>query len=252
MRASKFSTMYILIIMSVISLAIIGSMLSCGDDKQITPLVAGPAAGSGPVGGGDTQKIRLLASPSETITVATGEQATAKITALVENNIGQPMPDGTVVYWSATIGDLDSTTTTTSNGSSTVTLTFPESYDGCSEVTARSGDAEATVKICVTSVNRIFIVNATNTTIYFTTSSPKQTQITALATTNGEPDVNLQVSFSVSGPGVLSASASVTDSSGQATVTLTATDPGSDPQTATVTATTADGRSGTISVMVYN
>ena len=85
----KSSTMYILIILLCISGAIIGIFIGCDKNKQVDPPVLGPAAGAGPVGGGDTQKITLLASPSETITVSTEEQATVQVTALIENNIGQ-------------------------------------------------------------------------------------------------------------------------------------------------------------------
>lgn len=140
----------VIIFLAILSGIITLFFLSC-DKKEIKAPVVGPAAGSGPVGGGDAQKISLLASPSETITVSVNEQATVKITALIENNIGQPMPDGTAVYWTTEIGSLDSTVTTSSNGSSTVTLTFPKGHNGCTWVVARSGDVEGGIRLCVTS-----------------------------------------------------------------------------------------------------
>jgi hypothetical protein len=260
----KSSISYIVIILTFISFVIGGIIAGCDDKKHIHPPVLGPAAGSGPIGGGDTQSIQLIASPSGMIRTVPGTPATVTITALIENQIGQPMPDGTAVYWSSTVGTLSSTTTTSSNGSSTVTLTFPDQYDGCSWITAKSGDVEASIEVCTTSVtptptvtpaptvaptatpSKVFIVSAAN----FIISHNGTTTVTAHAETDGRPDVNLQVNFSVSGAGILSANAGVTNSSGNATVTLTGYNTSTSDQTATVVATTVDGRSGSITIIV--
>ena len=253
----KTSTLYLLVTLLAISLLTFGLMSGC-DEKQIKSPVIGPAAGSGPVGGGDAQKIRLTANPSETITALADAQATVQITAIVENNIGQPMPDGTVVYWTATNGALDSVTTTTTNGASTVTLTFPKDFTGSSVVTAVAGDATASITINVVSVTPTptvtstptpltgFVVSAAQTTI----AHQGKTTITAYVTTNGEPEPNVQVNFSVSGAGIIQESAAITDETGKATITLIGNNTSTNDQTATVTATTADGRSGSVAVIV--
>lgn len=269
------STTYILIILFCLSAAIIGIFIGC-DDKKIEAPVLGSAAGSGPVGGGDTQKITLLASPSETVPVPVGEQGTIKVTALIENSIGQPMPDGTAVYWTTDIGTLDSTVTTSSNGSSTVTLTFPKDYTGCTWVVARSGDVEGGIRLCVTMVeatptptptatgtatptptatpSRTLTVGAAPSTI--TLPAPNTSTITACAFTNGIADQNLQVTFTLTsnpaGVGTLNRNSALTDATGCNSgvapndVIFTAVSAG----TATITATTADGRTATVSILV--
>ena len=253
----KNSTLYLIVTLLAISALILGLIIGC-DEKQVKSPVVGSAAGSGPVGGGDAQNIRLTANPSSTITAVGEEQATAQITAIVENNIGQPMPDGTVVYWTATVGELDSVTTTTSNGASTVTLTFPGSFTGSSVITATAGDATASITINVVNVTPTptitttptpttgFVVSAAQTTI----AHHGTTTITAYVTRDGEPESGVQVNFSVSGAGILQKSAAITGADGKASVVLTGNNISTSDQTATVTATTADGRSGTVSVIV--
>ncbi|GAK57689.1 hypothetical protein U27_04656 [Candidatus Vecturithrix granuli] len=254
----KKSTLYLIVALLAISALILGLIIGC-DEKQIKSPVVGSSAGSGPVGGGDAQKIRLTANPSSTITAVGEEQAIVKITAIVENNIGQPMPDGTVVYWTATVGSLDSVTTTTSNGASTVTLTFPKAFTGSSVVTAIAGDATDSITINVVNVTPTptvtatptpalgLVVSASNTTI----QHGESTTITAYAYRDGQPEAGVQVNFRVSGAGVLQQSAGITDAAGIVTVTLVGQNTStSSDQTATVTATTNDNRSGTISVIV--
>ena len=260
----KTSTLYLLVTLLAISLLTFVLMSGC-DEQQIKSPVIGPSAGSGPVGGGDAQKIRLTANPSETITALADAQATVQITAIVENNIGQPMPDGTVVYWTATNGTLDSVTTTTTNGASTVTLTFTKDFTGSSVVTAIAGDATGSITINVVSVtptatitptttptttptpSKAFIVSAENTSI----SHGGTTNINATVLTNGQPDQNIQVTFTVSGGGgVLSANAATTNASGVATVVFTGNNTSASDITATITASTFDGRTGSTTVIV--
>jgi hypothetical protein len=248
MRITRSSTVYVLLTLTLISLVIGGIIAGC-DKKHIDPPVVGPSGGSGPVGGGDTQKIQLLANPSDNITVFTGEQATAKITAIVKNSIGQPMPDGTVVYWTATAGALDSTSTTASNGSATVTLTFPKSYNGCSWITAKSGDAQATIEICVTTQSKPFSVETNNATVSHFPPNNKAT-ITVIAST---ADEGLQVTFTVVGGGSLNRSGGTIDATGKLTATFTGFNPtAATTVSATITATTADGRSGSVTIYVTN
>ena len=251
------STLYLILSLLCLSLAIIAILAGC-DEKTIDSPILGPASGSGPIGGGETQKIRLTASPSGDIPTIGEEAATATITALVQNNIGQPVTDGTAVYWSTTTGTLNTTSGTTSNGSSAVTLTFPKNHSGCSTVTAESGDAESSIQICTTNSTPTPTVTATPTpaTAFIVSSSAStvahrgKSTITAYAATNGVVDEGLQVNFSVSSGGTLSASAATTDANGNAQVVFTGNNTSSGDITATITATTTDGRSGSTTVIV--
>ncbi len=270
------STFCILCCLLLVSGAIVGVLVSC-DEKEIDPPVVGSSAGTGPVGGGDAQNLALTASPSETITVTEGDQGSVTITARVENNIGQPMPDGTNVQWTNTVGTLDNTSSTTSSGLSSVTLTFPTSYTGCSTVTASAGDASDSIQVCVKNVVPTATPTLTPTTAPTTTPNPTATPskifmvsstttsvghkgtatITATALTNGQPDANIQVNFTVSGSGLVNPGANYTNNAGQATTEFTGNHskgPGcAGPpanETATVTATTADGRSGSVTIIV--
>jgi len=252
------STIVIVLILTLISAVVIGLLVSCDKNKQITPPILGPAAGSGPVGGGETQRLELIVNPSGTITVTTDVQAQAKIIAFPKNSINQPMPDGTVVYWRANAGTIDPISSTTSSGTTTATLTFTKGYNGCSVVTARSGDVEASVNVCVSSVTATVtpIATATPSKNFILSANPLviahggTSIITATATTNGQPNPNIQVNFTVSGAGTLTTNAGVTDGSGNASVTLIGNNTGTTELTATVTATTTDGRTGSITIRV--
>jgi hypothetical protein len=255
--ATRTRTLLIVLGLLAVSSALFWNLAGCSNDKkQIVPLVVGPAAGSGPVGGGDTQRIKLSANPSAPQTTVEDEQATVTITALIENNIGQPMPDGTAVYWSATEGSLDPTVSTSSNGSTVATLTLAPRFDGCSIVTAKSGDASARIKVCVNNIDatptpsKTFIVQADNNDLPAGSSAI----ITATAKTNGVADEGIQVNFSVNNTSaILSASAAETDTNGEASVKLTNNNGGgSSVQTVTVTATAADGRTGTVQIILRN
>ncbi|GAK48810.1 hypothetical protein U14_00017 [Candidatus Moduliflexus flocculans] len=251
------SMFYFLLLLTLISAAIIGLMIGCNENKIDTPLT-GPSSGSGPIGGGDSQKMKLTASPSNTITVIGNAEASAKVTAIVNNSIGQPMPDGTAVYWSATVGTLDSPTQTTSNGAATVTLTFPTSYSGCSTVSAESGDVSSSITICVSRTEPTATPTVTPTpskeitvgTEKQTISNKKSTNIWALVTTNGIPEEGIQVTFSTSGGGTFKQSADITDSEGRVQVTFIGSNDSKSNITATITARTGDGRSGSITVIV--
>ena len=254
----KTSTLVIVFILTLISAIIIGVMIGC-DQKELSSPVIGPAAGSGPIGGGGAaQKIRLTANPSSTVIVTGDEQATAKITAALFNMIGEPMPDGTVVSWQSTTGTLDAATQTTSNGSATVTLTFPKAFDGCSSVTARSGSMESAVSVCVSRTeatatptitptpSKSFIVSADKSSI----KHQEAATITAYVSDNGKAQVGALVKFTVSGGGTLNQSAAITDENGYARVTFTGSNSGAGEITATINASTDDGRTGSVSVIV--
>ncbi len=256
--AGQKSTLRFMILLSAISMLIIGAMIGC-NEKKITSPLTGPAAGSGPIGGGDTQKMKLTASPSGTLVVTGNEtQATTKITAQVNNSIGQPMPDGTVVHWSATVGTLDAATQTASNGAATVSLTFPTSYSGCSTVSAESGDVSNLITVCVSRRDPTPTPTVTPTPSKELILSVGQsaiiakgtTDVLALVTTNGTPEEGVLVTFSASGGGALNPNAALTNSNGFAKVTFTGNNSSTSDITAMITARTGDGRTGNVTVIV--
>lgn len=257
---ARRSTIYLLVMLTALSIAIIGAILGC-DEKKVTAPVVGPGAGSGPIGGGEAQELTLTANPSETVTAVGNEQAKVKITALVENTLGQPMPDGTAVYWTATYGTLDSTVTTTTNGASSVSLTFENGFSGSSTITATAGDASGSITVNVLTVmptptmtpepttappSKTFIVTAEKSRIKHEETSA----VTALVQTDGQAEKDKQVTFVALSGGILNASAAVTDVTGKAQVTFTGNNTGETDITATINASTSDGRSGTISIIV--
>ena len=235
-------------------LALIGAMAGCKDKEYTVPFV-GPAAGDTTAGGGETQRITLFVTPWHTAILPTDttEGAEFQISASVENAFGQPMPDGTRVIWMASIGTLSTTSSTTTDGETNVTLTFPDGYEGCSWITAISGDAEDTEYVCAELVppqpNKVLILTAKNTSV----AATENTTITATVRTNGEPDVGILVSFEITlglDYAVLSAGAAVTDSSGKASVTFRAENTSGSEQMVEITAGTSDGREQIIQIKV--
>ncbi len=242
----QFSALYLIIALVLCSAAIIAIIGGC-DEKTIDTPILGPASGSGPIGGGESQNIHLSASPSTTVEVLAGEQGKVEITARIENNIGQPMPDGQPVIWSSTIGSLSKTTDSTSNGTSSVTLTFPKDYSGCSTVSVRSGDATASIRVCTKTIPKGILVESSNSKV----DHGDDVTVTATVLKDGAPEVGVQVEFSVSGAGALvTSSTAITDASGKASVIMRGNNTSGADSTATVTAKTSDGRSGSVSIIV--
>lgn len=265
----------LLLLLALMSWAIISGFLGCSNEKQqIAPPVVGPAAGSGPMGGGETQSLKLTASPSETLTTIGDEQATIAVTALVENSIGQPMPDGTAVYWSTTQGTIAPTVGSSSNGAAEATVTFPKSFDGCSTVTARSGDAEGTIKLCVNNAQPTAtavpptaiptsVPTATPTPVTRTLeiiSPPPPTAkhdcadgnltVTVLAANGGIPENGTNVTFIIYGDvfelDPATPSTQPTNGAGIASYTFLLKAPCTAGKTTTIVASTTDGRKASI------
>lgn len=268
----KSSILYILFILLGISVAIVGMFIGCDENKQVNPPVFGPAAGSGPVGGGETQKVTIINEPV-TLYLAADEPSTLDIVALIENNIGQPMPDGTPVYW--TVEGSNATTATSSNGSSTYTWNIDKIFDGCVDITARSGDASDTVRICVarvkatptpapaptatpgpaptaTPARTLEIISPTPPTYTLSCPTPPGTcnlDIVALATNGGVPENGIPVTFAVYGAGLgpVPATPINTGPAGTATANFINC---SQPNVVTVVASTTDGRTASITINV--
>jgi hypothetical protein len=190
----------------------------------------------------------LLANPQETIATQ-ADTLEVTITAIVENRLEAPMPDDTVVFWTATVGELSEKVTSTTDGYSEVTLVFPAGFSGRSVVTAMSGDARSSIVVSVErSETSLIIVGDADIDAFGTT------QLTAIAHTYGQPDVGIAVAFTIvsnSEYATLSASSAITDVNGEATVTLEGQNSSGDPQIVVeVEATTNDGRSATFNVFV--
>ena len=224
---------------------IAGAFAGCKQTNFDAPKL-GPAAGSATLGGGDTQKIMLLASPQETVATQ-ADDVIVTITALVQNRLEEPMPDDTVIFWTATVGELSENASTTTNGYSEVTLTFPSGFSGYSVVSAMSGDARSSITVYAELSDTFLILQASPDI-----EADGKTKVKATATTYGQPDVGIAVTFSITSGedyATLSASSAMTDANGQAAVTLEGQNPSSD-EIVVIEATTNDGRTATFNVLV--
>lgn len=171
------------------------------------------------------------------------------IIAHVENDLGQPMPDGTAVTWTTTVGSLSDSTTTASNGQSETVLTFPPQYSGCGTVTAISGDATAFIQVCT----ELADTSLTLTAGAIEVDAQGSTTLTATVKSYGTPDDGILVHFSIvsgSAYATLSASGAITDGSGNASVTFEGQNTTANNEPVEVKATTNDGRSATITILV--
>jgi hypothetical protein len=206
------------------------------------------------------EKAPLYAPTGTTIRLTANTQVlaingTAEITASVLESGGYAVQNGTVVTFTTTLGTVTPNEVGTTNGKATVTFQAG-SQAGTAVINAYSGSASTsgststgtggTTTSTGTGVTIVVGAAAANTVVVTASpSSLSQTGGTALITAtvydtnnNGLPGV--QVSFATD-QGTLSPVMSVTNSVGQAQVTLATT------QTATVTAT-AGAKSGTAKV----
>lgn len=92
-------------------------------------------------------RIEMRANPNEGIPC--DGASSSIITALVYDVNGNPMEDGTIVYFASTWGQLSATSSTTSRGVATVTLRsyYDTSSDHTAKITAVSGDRSASVNV---------------------------------------------------------------------------------------------------------
>ncbi len=247
----RFSVYYRIILLLLISLAAVHLITNCKKKKLYSTPVLGPASGDTPAGGGETQQLKLVAEPSETGTVNTSGQAQIAIIAFVENKFGQPMPDGTKVVWTATVGDLDPNPSTAASGIATTTLTFPAYYTGCSLVTAISGDATGNIFVCADLVDAtiMLIVESDDDVIAYN----GQTTIMATVTEYGVAKEGTLVEFEIisgSEYAVLTNSGAVTDASGKASITLKGYNSSESDQTVILQAKLPNGMTAQVSLIV--
>jgi hypothetical protein len=195
-------------------------------------------------------KLTVFVNPS--FIVANG--GVSVISAFVVEPAGTPVPDGTVVFFFTTLGRIDSQGKTV-DGVARVNL-VADSRSGTAKVTAATANvvSDAQEVVIGSAQPHHVLVSASPQRI----TTQRQSAITAnVFDANGNPVQNVPVFFSlVSDPVVeetldSGGSPQFTDSNGQAFDTLRTKAPVRGTQkTVTVTATTATGEAGTVTVFV--
>lgn len=233
-------------------IGIVGLLLLAGAGckrKEYPPPALGTAAGDSVLGGAEAQRIQVWTQIDQS-SAAPGNAANVDIIARVENGSGWPMPDGTMVVWLASQGSLNNATTTTTDGITSVTLTFPKNYADCSWVTAISGRAKGGVWACAQVAQSTITITSSKTE----TSAVDSVTVTVRLASNGKPDVGYQVTFSLTQASVVAtqndASAKLTDGNGEASTQINMKNTGATDVLVTVKAETADNRNAEIEILV--
>jgi hypothetical protein len=205
-----------------------------------TPLVAG------------CDKSPLLAPTQSTITVSAGSRelpstGTTQITAVVTEQAGTAVQNGTTVRFSTTLGVLDPVESQTRNGAA-VTTFFAANSSGVARIRAISGSASGgetesnlvEITVGAAAVNTVTLranpasVGPTGGTVDL---------IAAVVSEGGQPLQNILVTFSAD-QGALSNPNAFTNASGEASTQLTTT------QQAVVSATAGTKTSSNVTVAV--
>lgn len=198
---------------------------SGGCDAGSSPLTGQSACGSDNGGGTDSsaQSIDMLASA---VQLGTGANASVTVTAIVKGAGNVSLAD-TAVTFSTDSGTLTSASATTdSAGVATATLSAGgDKSNRTITVTATSGSAVGTLQVAVTGTTLSFS-GATTLTLGGTSTLA----IKALDS-QGVAIANLPITVASSLNNGLSATSLTTDSLGSASLTYTATNPGSDTLT---------------------
>lgn len=231
-------------------------------------LAAGAAVGivaceSVPLTAAPGTSMTLIANPP--FVIASG--GVSVVTAILVEPVGTFVPDGTEVFFFTDLGRVDSSGKTV-NGVARVNF-VADARSGQATITAISGGpapaaspdtgggtgtGSASVKISIGSTLPTRVQVAANPQRI---TSPRQSTITATVFDQfGNPVQNVPVAFSLSGSLIEETLASggapiFTDSNGQARDTLVTKAPaGGVQKTVTVTATTANGIEGSVTVFV--
>jgi uncharacterized protein (TIGR03437 family) len=205
---------------------LVGGVASAGYD------VGGPPQGYYPSGNfnlnvlpGVASALAILSGNNQSGTP--GQALGAPLIATVVDGSGNPL-SGQQVVWSVvspTNGATLSNTTTTSdsNGHVQTNVTLANSASGAVTIKVAlvsnpniSATFTATATVQLTGLQ---FLSSNSTTVLVNSSTPVTVQLTAA---NGQSSANVPVSFTISGPATLSSSTAVTNSSGQATVNVTA------------------------------
>jgi len=190
-------------------------------------LVSGSCENTDPIAP-DGATMSLTASPNP-IDLLVGNSTT--ITARIFSSAGVPVPDGTVIFFDSTVGQLSSLDATTQDGAATVTLTV--SATGSATVNATSGKSKGSLQIQITSgTPAIHLLDASPPppTVELSCLDPV-TLAGSVKDASNNPLPNLAVTFAITSSTVDGTSASllgffspnqaVTDSSGSYTVNFT-------------------------------
>ena len=187
---------------------------------------------------GGVGSITLAASP--TSIPADGSSSSA-ITATVNDSSGNPVPSGTIITFSTTLGTLSSTSVTTTDASGTVTVSLVASTTaGTATVVCSSSGVSQNITVQFTGgagTPASLSLGLSQTSVKSDNSDSSTITATVLDSNNAALE-GIVVAFSANG-GQISASSGTTNASGQATITFSSgtTDPSN--RTATITATVA-------------
>ena len=192
-------------------------------------------------------KVDLTAPTDSSITLTTSQTVLpvtgkAEITATVTESAGTPVQNGTMVYFTSTVGVIDPREARTENGRARVTFAG-NGTSGTAKIGATSGSAVATeieIKVGGAAASRV-VLNVSPTAV------PSTGGTVALLATVTDADGNrlpgVPVSFT-STAGVLANSTVVSDDNGQARTTLTTS------AQASVSASAGAAESGSIAITV--
>ena len=192
-------------------------------------------------------KVDLTAPTDSSITLTTSQTVLpvtgkAEITATVTESAGTPVQNGTMVYFTSTVGVIDPREARTENGRARVTFAG-NGTSGTAKIGATSGSAVATeieIKVGGAAASRV-VLNVSPTAVPSTGGT-----VTLLATVtdaDGNRLPGVPVSFT-STAGVLANSTVVSDDNGQARTTLTTS------AQASVSASAGAAESGSIAITV--
>jgi hypothetical protein len=177
------------------------------------------------------ERVPLLAPTASAITVSTSASTlpvggSATVSAFVSESSGTPVQNGTLVRFTSTFGQVDPVEVETRGGTATTTF-IAGTLSGVAEIRATSGGATGGTGTTPTNVVSIQIGAAAAGTVVLSASPARVppsggtvTLIAAALDAAGNRLVGVPITFSTDA-GTLSATSAVTDSSGEARVSLT-------------------------------
>jgi uncharacterized protein (TIGR03437 family) len=241
---------------------ILGTTTGSGSFYALVGGVVASAATGGPLGFYQTGTYNLTVLPGVPGMISItggnnqganpGQTLSSPLIGTVADSSGNPLSGQSVVWTVSPAGAATlSSTTSTSNANGQVqnTVTLTGSASGTIQVkVALASNPNISTTFTITAnivVSGLTILSGNSQSAVVSTAFALPL-VVQLATTNGTSSGNLPVSFTVSGPAILSASSATTNGAGQAQVNVTA-----GPTTGAVTVTaTAGGFSQTFSLTV--
>jgi len=192
-------------------------------------------------------KVDLTAPTQSTITLTTSVtvlpiNGTAEVTAVVAEQSGTPVQNGTMVYFTSTVGVIDPREARTENGRARVTFTA-NGNSGTAKIGATSGSAKATeieIKVGGAAASRV-VLNVTPGTV--PSSGGAVTLVATVTDADGNRLPGVPVTFT-STAGTLANGTVVSNANGEATTTLTTN------RQATISATAGNVQSTSLTVSV--